>query len=155
MTRLLMISAMIVMALAYSVQADDKAGYYYPPITSEEAFDRDIGELSADRRMRVNFVTQITRAQLDAPENPRFVIFAKGAEANRMIIVGLDDDVFKTLYRARAVLAQLTSQSRGTDFFIDNKIEITATWFDLLRLMGFKDLVISDGEAWSHKVTLR
>ena len=60
--------------------------------------------------------------------------------------------MFRTIYRARAVLAQLTSNARGTDFFIDNGIEAHATWFDLAKLLGFEDLVISDGAAWSHRV---
>ncbi|MDH3666939.1 MAG: hypothetical protein OEN23_08410 [Paracoccaceae bacterium] len=148
----LLILALAVMALAVPVEAAEKAGYYYPPITSEESFSRDLGGPPADRRVRVNFITQITKAQLAAPENPRFVIFAKGADAQHMIIVALDDEVFKTLYRARAVLAQLTSNARGTDFFIENGIEDFATWFDLARLLGFEDLVISDGETWAHNV---
>ena len=70
-------------------------------------------------------------------------------------LVALDDTVFATLYRARAVLAQLTSQSRDTDFFVNNSIETSATWFDLAKLLGFKDLVITDGDAWAHRVLLR
>ncbi len=69
-----------------------------------------------------------------------------------MIVVALDDQVFKTIYRARAVLAQLTSNARSTDFFIDNGIEAHATWFDLAKLLGFEDLVISDGATRSHRV---
>ncbi len=152
MTRQILL-AVAFAALCLPVQAADKARYYYPPITSEESFSRDLGGPPADRRVRVNFMTQITKAQLAAPENPRFVIFAKGSGAEHMILVALDDEVFKTLYRARAVLAQLTSNARGTDFFIENGIEDFATWFDLARLLGFEDLVISDGETWAHKVT--
>ena len=80
------------------------------------------------------------------------MIFAKGEAAQHMIIVALDDQVFKTIYRARAVLAQLTSNARGTDFFIENNIEARATWFDLAKLLGFEDMVISDGETLSHRV---
>lgn len=145
-------AALALAVLALPAGAAEKVGYYYPPITSEEVFARDLGGPPADRRVRVNFVTQITKAQLAAPESPRFVIFAKGSGAEHMIIVALDDEVFKTLFRARAVLAQLTSNARGTDFFIQNGIEDFATWFDLARLLGFEDLVISDGETWAHRV---
>ncbi len=132
---------------------DPREGYYYPPITSEEHFSRVIGKVpEASRAVRVAFVTQITKAQLAAAEAPRFVIFAKGAEAEHMIIIGLDDQVFRTLYRARALLAQLTSNVRGTKFFLETGIADRATWFDLLRILGFRDLVISDGATWSHRV---
>ncbi len=127
--------------------------YYYPPVNSEEVFKRDLGAAPpAGRGVRVGFTTQITKAQLDAPESPRFVIFAKGDEAQHMIIVALDDEVFRTIYRARAVLAQLTSNTRGTDFFIQSNIQDHATWFDLAKLLGFEDLVVSDGATWSHRV---
>jgi len=151
----------ILLALAVAVAAggvaraggDSREGYYYPPVTSEETFTRTIGEVpEASRAVRVNFVTRITKAQLAAPESPRFVIFAKGAQADHMIIVALDDEIFRTLYRARAVLAQLTGNVRGTDFFVKAGIADRATWFDLMRILGFRDLVISDGATWSHRV---
>lgn len=136
--------------------AGDHAGYYYPPIGSEERFRRDLAPGSArpGRALRTAFITQITKAQLAAPETPRFVIFAKGAEAEHMIIVATDDGVFRTIYRARAVLAQLTGNARGTEFFVNNGIESEATWFDIAKLLGFDDIVISDGVTWSHRVVL-
>ena len=150
------VAAFIAGSLAGVIRAAEKDGYYYPPVTSQEVFSRDLGNVTpASRVVRVGFVTQVTKAQLAAPENPRFVIFAKGEDAQHMIIVALDDEIFKTLFRARAVLAQLTSNARGTDFFIENGIEAHATWFDLVRLLGFEDLVISDGEMWSHRVVFQ
>ena len=141
--------------LAGPAMADDRAGYYYPAITSEEVFKRSFQNTPpADREIRINFITQITKAQLEAPDNPRFAIFSKGSRAQHMIIVALDDQIFRTLYRARAQLAQLTSNSRGTDFFINNDIQFSATWFDLAKLLGFEDIVISDGLVWSHKIVL-
>jgi hypothetical protein len=132
--------------------AAGKDSYYYPPVNSEEVFARKIAAAPlTDRAVRVGLITQITKAQLAAPESPRYVIFAKGDEAQHMIIVALDDEIFKTIYRARAVLAQLTSNARGADLFV-NEIQDYATWFDLANLLGFKDLVISDGATWSHRV---
>ncbi len=151
MTRI-MIAAIIAAALGGAALAAGKDSYYYPPINSEEVFAREIATAPlTDRTVRVGFTTQITKAQLAAPESPRFVIFAKGDQAQHMIIVALDDEVFKTIYRARAVLAQLTSSARGADLFV-NKIRDDATWFDLANLIGFEDLVISDGATWSHRV---
>lgn len=152
MTRIF-VAAMLAVSLGGAALAQERDGYYYPPVGSEEVFARELGPTPpAGREVRVGFVTQITKAQLAAPESPRFVIFAKGGEAQHMIIVALDDQVFKTIYRARAVLAQLTSNARGTDFFIENGIESRATWFDLAKLLGFEDLVVSDGATWSHRV---
>lgn len=152
-TRLL---AIALVALAPLASRAEQGDYYYPPIGSEEVFERDLtGAPPAERAVRVNFITQITKAQLEAPENPRFSIFAKGAEADHMIIVALDDEIFATLYRARAVMAQLTANARATDFFQRSNLSTTATWFDLAKLLGFQDIVVSDGRVWSHRIVLK
>jgi hypothetical protein len=153
----ILIAAIIAVSLAVAsfggaAWAAGRDSYYYPPVNSEEVFARDLALAPIPRRaVRVGLITRITRTQLAAPESPRFVIFAKGDEAKHMIIIALDDQVFKTVYRARAVLAQLTSNVRSADFFTSN-IEDYATWFDLAKLLGFDDLVISDGATWSHRV---
>ena len=156
MTRILLAAVIAVSLAAASLggaaSAAGRDSYYYPPVESEEVFARDLAVAPpAGRNVRVGFTTQITKAQLAAPESPRFVIFAKGDEAQHMIIIALDDQVFKTIYRARAVLAQLTANVRGAEFFV-NKIRYDATWFDLAKMLRFEDLVISDGETWSHRV---
>lgn len=134
---------------------DDREGYYYPPVSSEEVFDRDIGQgPPSDRVTRVAFVTGLTQTQHAAAWAPRIAIFAKGAEAEHLIIAALDSEVFETLYRARAVLAQLTATARQADIFTNGELSAQVTWFDLLKLLGFQDLVITDGESWSHRVTL-
>ncbi|MEM7670833.1 MAG: hypothetical protein AAF317_17175 [Pseudomonadota bacterium] len=146
----------LILSASWSAAAD-KENYYYPPINSEESFSRSITDTPppTNRSIRVAFMTEITKAQLAAPETPRFAVFAKGSDAEHMIIIALDDEVFKTLFRARAVLAQLTSNARGTDFFIKAGIAAQATWFDLAKLLGFEDIVISDGNLWSHKIVLK
>lgn len=147
----------LVVLAAWRPALADQEGYYYPSVGSEEVFARTLvrSDIQVSRAMRAGFVTQITKAQLAAADAPRFAVFAKGSEAEHMIVVALDDEVFRTIFRARAVLAQLTANARGTDFFINNGIETTATWFDLAKLLGFEDLVISDGASWSHRVIFR
>ena len=153
--RKILMGLALAVAMAGGASADSRSGYYYPAITSEEVFQRSFQQTPpADREVRINFITQITKAQIEAPENPRFSIFAKGQRAQHMVIVALDDEIFRTLYRARAQLAQLTSNARSTDFFINNNIQFSATWFDLAKLLGFEDIVISDGVIWSHKIVL-
>lgn len=141
------------LANAANAQEDRYAGYYYPEVSTEETFSRVIAKgHDTSRDVRVNFVTAITKAQLDAPESPRFVIFEKGAESEQLIIIALDDEVFRTLFRARALMAQLSSNMRGTEFFRKQKLDLEGTLFDMVQVMGFKSLVISDGATWAHRV---
>lgn len=138
---------------AFPAMADKQEGYYYPPITSEEEFARFIvAAPPSNRNIRVGFVTTVTKAQLAAPESPRFVMFAKGADARRLIMVALDDEIFKTLFRARAIMAQLSSNLRGTQFFEEQGLTSAGTFFDMLQILDFESVTISDGETWSHRV---
>lgn len=153
------LTAALVGPLATSAGADDAIsddryiGYYYPEVGTQETFARAIlPSPPANKAIRVEFVTTVTKAQLAAPESPRFVLFAKGEESEHLIMVALDDQIFKTPYRARALLAQLTSNLRRTEFFIRQELQTDGTFFDMLQIMDFKTLVISDGDTWSHRV---
>ena len=108
---------------------------------------------TSSKEVRVDFVTGLTLAQLASPESPRFVFFAKGDDAKHLTVVALDDEVFSTIYRARAVLAQMTSNMRQNEFFRQENLQFVATFYDLLQIMDFDTLVISDGETWAHKIT--
>jgi len=140
---------------ATATLAEDRyVGYYYPEVSSEETFDRVVRDGGgASKAVRIDFVNVLTTAQLDAPESPRFVFFSKGNDAGTLILVALDDDVFSTIYRARAILAQLTVSVRKGGFFKQEELQYVATFYDLLQLMGFDELLISDGESWTHRVT--
>lgn len=145
---------MAMFAATAALASDRYAGYYYPQITSSENFNRVIRETPpSSKEVRVDFVTGLTLAQLAAPESPRFVFFAKGDDAKHLTVVALDDDVFSTLYRARAVLAQMTSNMRQNEFFHQENLQFVATFYDLLQIMDFDTLVISDGETWAHQIT--
>lgn len=147
-------SLLISLFLAAAVSAEDRyVGYYYPDISSEETFDRVIRDSQgAGKAVRVDFINVITTAQLEAPESPRFVFFAKGSDADTLILVALDDEVFSSIYRARAIMAQLTVSVRKGGFFRQEELEYVATFYDLLQMMQFDELIISDGENWSHRV---
>lgn len=135
----------------------DQNGYYYPAVTSSEAFTRDLirAEEPADRALRQLFLAQLRKSQANAEGQRRIEIFAKGNDATNLIVVALDDEVFRTLFRARAVLAGLTTDARSMDIFKTSPVADRATWFDLLKVLGFEDIVISDGATWSHLVALR
>lgn len=144
----------VMMALPNVTAADDTSvGYYYPEITSQESFDRVLGlEFTASAELRSRFITTLTKSRFESPANPNYVVFAKGSNAQKLIIVALEDEVFDTIYRARAVLAQLTANLRAGLFKDDEKLRVAGTFYDLLQIMEFETLVITDGKTWSHKV---
>ena len=46
----------------------------------------------------------------------------------------------------RALLANMTTMSRLSPFFQERTVAEDATFFDLLKLLGFRELTITDGE---------
>ncbi|AEI93249.1 MULTISPECIES: hypothetical protein [Roseobacter] len=140
--------------LAGDAAAEDRyVGYYYPEVATSETFDRVVrSSEGANKSVRIDFVNVLTKAQLEAPESPRFVFFTKGEGADTLILVALDDDVFSTIYRARAILAQLTTSVRQGGYFRQEDLQYVATFYDLLQLMAFDELIISDGQNWAHRV---
>jgi hypothetical protein len=153
-TMIKLYAALVAIFLAGALSAEDRyVGYYYPEVTSEETFDRMVRTSEGvGKTVRIDFVNVLTLAQLEAPESPRFVFFAKGSESRTLILVALDDEIFKTIHRARAILAQLTVSVRNGGFFRSEELQYVATFYDLLQLMEFDELVVTDGETWAHRV---
>ncbi len=130
-------------------------GYYYPEVTSREVYASRANLLKeATRTTRIAFVTGLTQQQLAKPYAPPFAIFAKGELAEKLIIVSLGDHGFRTLYQARALLAQLTAVARTAPLVRDMRVEELFTFFDLLRLISFEQITVSDGETFAHQVKL-
>jgi len=151
----LAVSVTLLSASVASANDDRHEGYYYPgPVTSESYIGRAEALANTDRGKRLGFITGLTGEQLARPYWPTFVVFAKGAEAEKLIIVASGSVGFRTIYQARALLAQLTATARGTPLFRELKVEDLFTFFDLAKMLGFEQIVISDGESFSHMVKI-
>ncbi len=134
---------------------DRHAGYYYPPITSRETYPARAPMLSdSDRQRRLGFIVGLTRQQIDRAYPPQYAIFAKGEEAEKLIIVALDRNSLASLYQARGLLAQMTALARATPIFVENQVEDHYTFLDLLRLLGFEQVTISDGMTYAHQIAI-
>jgi hypothetical protein len=132
------------------------AGYYYPVPKSGEFYKARSEKLAqASRVTRLGFVTGITKQQQGRNYPPRFAIFAKGDAAQKLIIIGLDQNTFSSLYRSRAALAQMTAMSRLTPLFKQLGVQDYFTFFDLTKLLGFTDITVSDGVNWAHRIEIR
>jgi hypothetical protein len=152
--------AVLVLLLAaagpHPVFADDpQAGYYYPKPKSTETYQARVASVpDADRSQRIAFVTGVAKEIANRPYATDYLIFAKGDEADKLIIVGMRGDALSTVYRARALLATLTAAARATEFFQQNTIADYATFLDFLKLLGFKQVTITDGVAFAHQIKI-
>lgn len=154
MGRLILAAAAALALAGAPAAADDRhAGYYYPqPQSTETYYPRATPLPESSRNRRLAFVTGMAQAQMQAPYPMTHVVFAKGEDAEKLVIVGLQDGVFDTIYRARAYLAALTARARTTPIFTDLQVEASYTFFDLAVLLGFKQITISNGREFAHQV---
>jgi hypothetical protein len=135
---------------------DRYIGYYYPKPTSTEVFESQMQTIpSMDRAQRIQFVTVVSQGTIQAAYRVPYAVFAKGEKGDKMIIVGLQSGELNTIYRMRALLANMTTMSRLSPFFQEKTVAEDATFFDLLKLLGFQSLTITDGEKITHQVTIK
>jgi len=130
-------------------------GYYYPTVSSTEFYKPRAQALEdSDRARRLGFVAVMLAQQLELPYPPSYMLFAKGDQAEKMIIIGLGED-FDTIYRARAHMAALTTIARQSPLFQDLGTEESFTFYDLAEMLGFREIVLSDGKTYAHRIRLR
>ncbi len=152
MAFIFMVSVFVVSAAAQE-RKDKHAGYYYPAHQSEETYRAPLPELpGVSRRSRVGFVTQLDKLQKQRPYAPVYHMFAKGGDAQKLIIVATSSDRYNTLFRLRGLLASMTADARLSPLFAKFGHVEQLNFFDLLRMAGFKQLTISNGEDLSHRV---
>ena len=135
--------------------ADRHIGYYYPEPQTKEVYKARAQTLpEADRVLRIGFVTGTMQQQFSAPYPPQVAVFAKGARAEKLIVVGLVDGRVDTLFRARAIFANMTAAARQLPAFAQMGVQDTFTFFDLAKLLGFEKITISDGRDFAHQVLI-
>jgi hypothetical protein len=131
-------------------------GYYYPKPTSTESYTSQMQEIAGvDRTQRIQFVTVVSQGTLQSAYRVPYAVFAKGEKGDHLIIVGLQSGELNTIYRIRALLANMTTMSRTSPFFQEHTVAEDATFFDLLKLLGFHDVTVTDGEKVTHQVTIK
>ena len=86
------------------------------------------------------------------PYPPPFVLFAKGTEGEKMLITSLYDNGYNTLFRMRGLLALLTARSRSSPVFQEYEVQDVYTFLDLLKLLGFEQLTVTDGDKFAHRI---
>lgn len=135
---------------------DRYIGYYYPKPTSTETFESTMQTIAgAERAQRIQFVTVVSQGTIQSAYRVPYAVFAKGEKGDRMIIVGMQQGELNTVYRMRALLANMTTMSRLSPFFQERTVAEDATFFDLLKLLGFREVTITDGEKLTHQVTIK
>ena len=153
----IIVSAVVIFTVSNLANADDRyVGYYYPQVESEETYQAPLPVFSGVTRLsRVGFVTGLDQQQKKRPYPPVYHMFAKGGDAQKLIIVATEEGRYNTLLRLRGLLASMTADARTSPLFTKIGHVEQLNFFDLLKVVGFKELVISNGKNIAHRVTLQ
>ena len=149
-------AALGAMAAAAAAQDRDRhVGYYYPPVTVTESYQAAATTVTgASRVRRIGLIAAITQKSAAGSYAPPYIMFVKGAEAEKLIVISMGDYV-ANIYQARALLAQLTAQARFTEIFKEVDAEHRLTFLDLLKMLGFEQVTVSDGKSYSLQITIK
>ncbi len=109
----------------------------------------------ANRKRRVAFIVHVVNERLQRPYPPTYSLFPKGGRAHKLIIVSNLPGQLNTIYRVRALLATMTSVARSLPIFREHAVEDDFTFLDLMKMLGFESVTVSDGESFTHQIILR
>ncbi len=137
-------------------KADKYVGYYYPKPAAIEIYKARAAVLpGANRKRRIAFIVAVVNERLQRPYPPTYSLFPKGGRAHKLIIVSNLPGQLNTIYRVRALLATMTSVARTLPIFRQHSVEDDFTFLDLMKMLGFESVTVSDGESFTHQIILR
>ncbi|WP_288901074.1 hypothetical protein [uncultured Sneathiella sp.] len=140
-----------------ALAAEDRyIGYYYPTPEKIEIYCARVPPLvDMDKRRRVGFVIGIKEGMSNKAYDSAYAVFAKGGDSEKLIIVAKTEGHLGTIYRVRALLADLTNSARTTPIFEESGAPEYLTFLDLLTLLGFESVTVSDGDTFTHQIEIR
>ena len=139
-----------------AIANDSHAGRYYPQPTTKEVYSSPFPRLpTANKRTRVGFTVGLIARQQKLSYAPTYHLFAKGSQAEKMIIVATGDGRYDTLYRMRGLLAAMTAEARLSPLFRQLQNPENVNFFDLVKMTGFSQITVSDGKTYAHRVELK
>ncbi len=136
-----------------SIGKDNHAGYYYPEVQTTETYISALSKMaSVSKRSRVGFTVGLNAKQLKRAYAPGYHMFAKGGQAEKLIIIATEEGRYNTLFRLRALLASLTANARKSPLFTESDTPEKLNFLDLCKLAGFTQVTISNGKDVTHQI---
>ena len=134
---------------------DRYVGYYYPSPGQVEVYCARLPIINdVSKKRRVGFIIGIKDGMNKQPYESPYTVFAKGGESTKLIVIAKTDGYLDTVYRARALLADLTTSARTTPIFAQSKAPEELTFLDLISLLGFQSVTLSNGDGFAHQVVI-
>jgi len=134
---------------------DRYVGYYYPSPQQIELYCARVPQLAdITKKRRVGFIIGVKNGMNQQPYETPYAVFAKGSQSTKLIIISKVEGYLNTVYRARALLADLSTSARTTPIFAKSKAPEELTFLDLMTILGFNSVTLSDGGSFSHQIQI-
>ncbi|TQV78315.1 hypothetical protein [Denitrobaculum tricleocarpae] len=148
--RLIILVTTVFFTLTASAYAQTDREPVYPKVTSSEDYISPFDPLQdRDAGTRERLVAALTEQQLNRGYPPQAAIVLVGFDAEEMVIMSLHRHTLATSFQARAYLTQLAPSLRNLKMVADSGAARKAGTLDILKLFGFRRVVVSDGESYS------
>ena len=127
-------------------------GYGYPKPAGSEVVSTIVNDdvPKPAFEVRVQAVTNITQNLAQRPYPPLALQWTEGDEHDIFVMMDTGSLNVNTVYKARALVKAMSSAIRNNQLFQQYGVESYASIFDLLKLAGFEQLVVTNGDDFSY-----
>lgn len=127
----------------------------YPEITTSEDYISPLDSFhDQDASSRAALVAAITDQQLNRGYPPQAALVLNGVESEELAVISLHRGTLATPFQARAYMVQLAPSLRSLPVVAASGANRKHSTLDLLKLFGFRRIVLSDGESFSLQINI-
>ena len=153
--RLIALTSALLLTFATAIFAQGTGTVIYPEITSNEDYISPLDSFSdQDGSSRVALVAALTDQQLSRGYPPQAALVLNGVDSEELAVISLHRDTLATPFQARAYINQLAPSLRSLPVVSAGGANLKHNTLDLLKLFGFRRIVISDGESFSLLINI-
>lgn len=153
--RLIILIPTIFFALTTAAFAQTDQSRAYPTFTSEEDYISPLDPLhDRDAGTRERFVASLTEQQVSRGYPPQAALVLAGIDSEELVVMSLHRSALATPFQARAYLTQLAPSLRNLPMVADSGAARKAGTLDILKLFGFRRVVVSDGDSYSMLINV-
>ena len=129
--------------------------FYPTPKVIENYKSRRRVLTSTQNKTRIAFVNNILRAFIHRDAKERVFVFAKGKNAENMIIMDSVNGNLNTIFKVRAFIEVLPVLLRNSPIYRKFKNSEIPPFLDLAKMNGFKTVIFTDGDKYSFRFILK
>lgn len=129
-----------------------EAGYTYPAPSGSEVVSTIVNDAVQvpPFEARVQFVSQLTQVLASRPYPPLALAMTEGDDHETIVFLDAGRLDVSTPYEARAIVAQMSSATRNSPLFAQYGVENYASIFDMFKLLGFAQVIITNGDDFAY-----